>query len=91
MSATQTVWTTTSTNRTAGSSDSKIYHTDKHCRLLKQSKSVTEHQLGTLTNGWRLCTHCAGEIHRSEARTVECPHCGDEFQNLPEHLRRCSA
>lgn len=86
----ETVWTATATNRSETAGEDKVYHTNRSCYKLQHAGSSASHPRSAMNNGWRVCEACAGtQQPTGEARTMDCPFCGEPMKNLPAHMRGC--
>lgn len=83
-----TVYTTTVAPRREADS-AKIFHTDEDCSHLQRAKNATSRPRDALINGWKLCDTCAGNHRNGDPGSIDCPRCGRECTNLPQHIRGC--
>jgi len=66
-----------------------IYHTDPDCDMLKQTTKIRKVEKKLLPN-FRCCIECKDGIRHDHSPPVrECGLCGQEYQEIPDHLRNC--
>jgi len=72
------------------SSHEKIYHTNKECRNLQRSESITDKPKNVLDADMRECELCKNsEKRHGIQQDRECPYCGEKVGKLPPHLPKC--
>jgi len=82
----QTVWVGKLWKR----STKGIYHTNKDCRQLQRSESISSKPLNVLREDMRECEICKlSEQSHGVQQDTDCPYCGETVGKLPNHLPKC--
>jgi len=65
--------------------DKDCYHTNPDCTRLKNGCMPIEDSSQSVET-LDICSECANEIDDFHYTLKECPKCGEQFKNVPNHL-----
>jgi len=74
----------------AAKSEETVYHTNKECVTIQKTERLRQVEKAELREEYRPCTHpsCTGD-HAKHREIVNCPLCGAETKQLPNHIPKC--